>query len=49
MDVDKTPVFVRVRCTPLGGPWRPAERFFTLPYLLPCPPPVRPMCESLLF
>ena len=41
--VDKMPVFVRVLCTPLGGPWRPVERFLPPPYRLPSPSPVRPV------
>lgn len=41
VDVDKTSLFVRVLCTPLGGPWRPVERFFATPYHLPSLSPVR--------
>lgn len=43
MGVDKTSVFVRVLCTPLGGPWRPVERFFVPPFPLPSMSPVRPV------
>lgn len=41
LDVDKTPVFVRVRCTPFRGPWRPVERFLAMPFPLPSLSPVR--------